>query len=70
MPVDRAGILRLRAEEVRTLAESFRTPPARRTLLNIALDYEREAERLEAARAQDEKSKASERDAAVPRGRC
>jgi hypothetical protein len=49
MPVDRAGILRLRAEEVRTLAESSRAPLARRTLLDIALDYERQAQRLEKA---------------------
>ena len=47
MPEDQARILRLRAEEMRTFAESFRTPSAHRTLLHIALDYERQAQRLE-----------------------
>jgi len=56
MPEDQARILRLRAEEVRTIAGTFLTPSARRTLLNAALGYERRAERLEEAQAQREKS--------------
>jgi hypothetical protein len=45
----RARMLRLRAEEMRALAETFGLPSARRTLLNVALDYERRAETIERA---------------------
>jgi hypothetical protein len=33
--------------EMRTLAETFGTPSARRTVLNVALDYERTADPIE-----------------------
>ena len=38
---------RSRAEEVRTLLDMMRDEPSRETMLRIALDYERLAERAE-----------------------
>ena len=46
--LDDAGRWRLRAEELRTIAENCKTPEARAMLLRLADDYELLAERAEA----------------------